>query len=138
MRLKQKRKRANLIAYSICVSDALLTPYRGFSRLMEFMYKISRIQVYAVAGIHYNIAQNSDIEGVLKPQNVAWEMRQKQQIRENLLAGVQNGLSLVTRKSFIGFDLVSALSNVLSMLEPNIRSVNPSLLSKIEQKALRK
>ena len=101
-------------------------------------YKISPIQVYAVAGIHYNIAQNSEIEGVLKPQNVAWEMRQKQQLRENLLLGVRNGLNLVTRKSFIGFELVNALSNVLSMLEPNIRSVNPSLLSKTEQKALRK
>jgi len=99
-------------------------------------YALEAEKVYAVAGIHYNIAQNSEIEGVLKPQNVAWEMRQKQQIRENLLTGVRNGLSLVTRKNFIGFELVNALSNVLSMLEPNIRSVNPSLLSKIEQKAL--
>jgi len=65
-------------------------------------------------------------------------MRQKQQIRENLLTGVRNGLNHKTRKSFIGFELVNALSNVLSMLEPNIRSVNPSLLSKTEQKALRK
>ncbi|CBY19986.1 unnamed protein product, partial [Oikopleura dioica] len=99
-------------------------------------YALEAEKVYAVAGIHYNIAQNSEIEGVLKPQNVAWEMRQKQQIRENLLTGVRNGLNLKTRKSFIGFELVNALSNVLSMLEPNIRSVNPSLLSKTEQKAL--
>ena len=93
---------------------------------------------FVVCAVHLLLAQNGTILSNLRSQNVAWEKEKERQTSVNLMNSLRNGLSMHTRKSFTGNSLIHQLPVILHLLEPSIRSVNLSLLSKNEKASLGK
>ena len=101
-------------------------------------YKLEGEKSFVLCAVHLLLAQNGTILSNLRSQNVSWEKEKERQTSVNLMKNLRNGLSMHTRKSFTGNSLVHQLPVILHLLEPSIRSVNLSLLSKKEKSSLGK
>ena len=101
-------------------------------------YRLEGAKSFTIAAQHLYLAQNGAIINHLKSKNVAWDIRTRTQQSENLLQSLRNGLATSMRNSFEGYTLVMEMPSILNLMEPNIRQVNPSLLSKSEKMSLGK
>ena len=99
-------------------------------------YRLEGEKAFTIAALHLLLAQNGTIINNLKSQNVAWEKRGEMSKNNNLIKAVREGMRSGMRNAFEGNALVVQMPIILDLIQPNIRSVNPSLLSKAEKKAL--
>jgi len=101
-------------------------------------YRLEGAKSFTVAALHLLLAQNGTIINNLKSQNVNWEKRTEMTKNNNLINSVREGMRSGMRNAFEGNALVMQMPIILDLIQPNIRAVNPSLLSKAEKQALGK